>query len=266
MMHCRSALSRNECAVVDVVAATAKFAGAGSIALTPERRSNAPLSLFATSVGSGYLTSLRLGGSFLMRFHRGILLSVLSTGIALGGAPLAPAQDAPSANLQEQSRPVEATPTPRPEKERSKPSLEISAKTPTQPPAPVAEETPAAEELATPAATPEKKTHVKRRTTSASQPKAAEFRVASPMSVSAARALAISAPLPQYPYAAKHAHITGSGLCVMLVDTASGSVTNAIMAQSTGNAILDKITTDTFRTWRFKPGTVSQVRVPITYE
>src|SRR2546426_9910627 len=163
MMHCRSALSRNECAVVDVVAATAKFAGAGSIALTPERRSNAPLSLFATSVGSGYLTSLRLGGSFLMRFHRGILLSVLSTGIALAGAPLAPAQDAPSANLQEQSRPVEATPTPRPEKERSKPSLEISAKTPTQP-APVAEETPAAEELATPAATPEKKTHVKRPT------------------------------------------------------------------------------------------------------
>jgi len=48
MMRCRSALSRNECALVDVVAATAKFAGAGSIALTPERRSNAPLSLSAT--------------------------------------------------------------------------------------------------------------------------------------------------------------------------------------------------------------------------
>ena len=193
-----------------------------------------------------------------MRFHRGTLLSVLSTGIALGGAPLAPAQDAPSANLQEQSRPVEATPTPRPEKERSKPSLEISAKTPTQPPAPVAEETPAA--------TAEKKTRVRRRTTSAVQPKAAGFPVVSPMSMSAARALAISAPLPEYPYQARHAHITGSGLCVMLVDAASGNVTNAIMAQSTGNAILDKVTTDTFRTWRFKPGTVSQVRVPITYE
>jgi len=86
------------------------------------------------------------------------------------------------------------------------------------------------------------------------------------MSMSAARALAISAPLPRYPYEAKHAHITGSGLCVMLVDTANGNVTSAIMAQSTGNAILDKVTTDTFRTWRFKPRTVSQVRVPITYE
>jgi hypothetical protein len=52
----------------------------------------------------------------------------------------------------------------------------------------------------------------------------------------------------------------------MLVDTASGSVTSAVMAQSTGNAILDKITTDTFGRWRFKPGTVSQVQVPITYQ
>jgi outer membrane biosynthesis protein TonB len=39
-----------------------------------------------------------------------------------------------------------------------------------------------------------------------------------------------------------------------------------MMAQSTGNGILDKVTTETFRRWRFKPGTVSQVRVPITYE
>jgi len=201
-----------------------------------------------------------------MRLYRGILLSTLSTGIALAWSPLARAQEATSATLQEQSQPVEATPIPRPEKTRSKPSLEISAKTPSQTPTPVAEETPPVEELATPAATPEKKTRIRRRTASAPQPKAAEFTVASPMSVSAARALAISAPLPEYPYEAKHAHITGSGLCVMLVDTSSGNVTNAMMAQSTGNAILDKVTTDTFRTWRFRPGTVSQVRVPITYE
>jgi len=161
---------------------------------------------------------------------------------------------------------VETTPTPSPVKRTSKPSLEISAEPPSPNPAPVAEETSPAEELATPAATAEKKTRVRRRTTSAVQPKAAGFPVVSPMSMSAARALAISAPLPEYPYQARHAHITGSGLCVMLVDAASGNVTNAIMAQSTGNAILDKVTTDTFRTWRFKPGTVSQVRVPITYE
>jgi hypothetical protein len=38
----------------------------------------------------------------------------------------------------------------------------------------------------------------------------------------------------------------------MIVDTASGKVTNAMMAQSTGNAILDKVP-ETFRRWRFKP-------------
>jgi TonB family protein len=78
--------------------------------------------------------------------------------------------------------------------------------------------------------------------------------------------MAVSAPLPEYPYQAKHANITGSGVCAMIVDIASGKVTNAMMAQSTGNAILDKVTTETFRRWRFKPGSVSQVRVPVTYE
>jgi len=83
--------------------------------------------------------------------------------------------------------------------------------------------------------------------------------------LSAAKAVAISAPLPDYPYLAKRAHITGSGVCVMLVDRRSGRVARAMMEQSTGNAILDKITTDTFAEWRFKPRTVSQVQVPITY-
>jgi TonB family protein len=52
----------------------------------------------------------------------------------------------------------------------------------------------------------------------------------------------------------------------MTVDTATGNVASAVMSQSTGNAILDKVTTDTFGRWRFKPGTVSQVQVPITYQ
>jgi len=86
------------------------------------------------------------------------------------------------------------------------------------------------------------------------------------LSLSAAQAMAVSAPLPEYPYQAKHANITGSGVCVMLVDTVSGKVTNATMMQSTGNRVLDKVTTDTFRRWRFKPGSVSQVGVPVTYE
>jgi TonB family protein len=203
---------------------------------------------------------------FLMRFHREILFSVLCTGIALAGSALARAQDATSGTVHEQPQPIEPTPIRNPEKRTSKPTLEVSAETPSQKPAPVAEQTPPAEELATPAATPEKKTRVKRRATSAAQPKPAGFPTPGLTSMSAAKAIAVSAPLPEYPYQAMRANITGSGVCVMTVDAASGKVTSAMMAQSTGNAILDKVTTDSFLRWRFKPGTVLQVRVPITYE
>jgi protein TonB len=86
-----------------------------------------------------------------------------------------------------------------------------------------------------------------------------------PMSMSSAKAVAVSAPRPEYPYEARRSKITGSGVCVMTVDPGSGSVTSAEMAQSTGNAILDNAATSAFRRWRFKPGTVSRVRTPITF-
>ncbi|MFL6520682.1 MAG: energy transducer TonB [Chthoniobacterales bacterium] len=88
---------------------------------------------------------------------------------------------------------------------------------------------------------------------------------AGPMSMSSAKAVAISAPRPEYPYEARRTHSTGSGVCVMTVDTGSGAVTSAEMAQSTGSPILDNAATSAFRRWRFKPGTVSKVRTPITF-
>ena len=197
---------------------------------------------------------------------RAIVAAFLCTGIALAGSQLARAQDATSTTLPERSEPVQSAPTPVPKKRTSKASVEISAETSSQKPAPVAEDTSRAEELATPAATAEKKTRAKRRAASAAQPNASEFPVVGTMSMSAAKEMAISAPLPEYPYQARRANITGSGVCVIIVDTASGKVTSAVMAESTGNAILDKVTTDTFRKWRFKLGAASQVRVPISYE
>jgi periplasmic protein TonB len=86
-----------------------------------------------------------------------------------------------------------------------------------------------------------------------------------PMSISSAKALATYAPRPQYPYEARSRHITGSGVCVVEVDTASGSVTSASMASSIGNPILDNAATSAFRQWRFKPGSVSKVKIPITF-
>ena len=84
------------------------------------------------------------------------------------------------------------------------------------------------------------------------------------LSISSAKALATYAPRPQYPYEARSRHVTGSGVCVVEVSP-SGSATSASMAQSTGNPILDNAATSAFRQWRFKPGTVSKVRIPITF-
>jgi TonB family protein len=86
------------------------------------------------------------------------------------------------------------------------------------------------------------------------------------MSMSSARVQAIYAPKPPYPYEARSRHITGSGVCVLTVDTGSGRVTDATMAQSTGSPILDNATTTTFMRWRFRAGQVApRVKVPITY-
>jgi TonB family protein len=86
------------------------------------------------------------------------------------------------------------------------------------------------------------------------------------MSISGAKAAAIFAPKPDYPYEARSRHVTGSGVCVLTVDVASGNVTDASMAQSIGSPILDNSTTSTFRRWRFRPGAAApKVKVPITY-
>jgi len=86
------------------------------------------------------------------------------------------------------------------------------------------------------------------------------------MSISGAKAVAIFAPKPDYPYEARSRHVTGSGVALLEVDTASGNVTSASMAQSIGSPILDNSTTSTFRRWRFQPGKCApRVKVPITY-
>ena len=92
-------------------------------------------------------------------------------------------------------------------------------------------------------------------------------KVAAPIKVapiSSARASAVFAPRPEYPYEARSRKITGSGVCVLALDPA-GNVTDATMAQSIGSPILDNATVSTFRRWRFKPGMYTKVKVPITY-
>jgi protein TonB len=141
-----------------------------------------------------------------------------------------------------------------------------AAPEPTPPPEEVVTATPPPE----PEATPE---YVEERTPPPKQPKVAKVApvkaatVGRPgtMSISSAKALATYAPRPQYPYEARSRHITGSGVCVVDVDVGSGSVTGASMAQSIGSPILDNAALSAFRQWRFRPGSVSKVKIPITF-
>ena len=51
----------------------------------------------------------------------------------------------------------------------------------------------------------------------------------------------------------------------MTVDRATGKVSSCHMAQSTGSDILDRAAVSAFSQWQFKPGTVKEVRIPITF-
>ncbi len=85
-----------------------------------------------------------------------------------------------------------------------------------------------------------------------------------PVSFVSAKANLVSAPRPTYPYEARRSRQTGSGK-FLLVFNSSGSVTDVQVAKSTGSAILDQTSVQTFRRWRCKPGAYTKVYVPITY-
>jgi len=85
------------------------------------------------------------------------------------------------------------------------------------------------------------------------------------LTVGNAKAWAMSAPRPDYPYEARSRHITGSGLAIITVDPITGFATDVMMEQSIGNPSLDNSTISTLRRWRFKPGAPIRVRIPITF-
>jgi protein TonB len=169
--------------------------------------------------------------------------------IHLAAVALAQKREAPPVDLSDiPTATVEATL--QPEEQPTPPPEEIPVATP--PPAP-------------PETKPE---YVEERTPPPRQPrpvKVMPIKAPGVMSISGAKALAVNAPRPQYPYEARSKKIMGSGVCVVTVDTASGNVTDATMAQSIGSPILDEAAVTAFRRWRFRPGTVSKVKIPITF-
>ena len=79
------------------------------------------------------------------------------------------------------------------------------------------------------------------------------------------RALATYTPTPQYLFEARAKHLQGEGVVRLDVERKTGHVTSARMLQSTGHQILDDEAVKTFRAWRFKPGSVSGVRIPVRF-
>ena len=84
-------------------------------------------------------------------------------------------------------------------------------------------------------------------------------------SLRSVKAMVAYAPRPVYPYEARRQRVTGSGVALLTVDQTLGTVTDVLIAQSCGNAILDNSTLDALRRWRFKPGSAARVQVPIMY-
>jgi|SRR5262245_19241221 len=236
---------------------------------------------------------------------RGGILVVVCAGVAFAGVHVARTQEATSANLPDQFQTGEMIQTEKSKKKKARsasqtvssapkenaspaseqtaaakelptqivteekkadPTPGIASAPQTQKLAPVSEHAPPEEESAAAAEPAEKKPRAKKRPRPAAQPEMASLAAPVPMSLSVAQSMAITAPLPGYTYEAKRRNLTGSGVCVVTVDPTTGTVTNAMMYQSTGNPLLDKLTIQTFKSWRFKPGTMSQVRVPISYE
>ena len=231
---------------------------------------------------------------------------VVCTSVCFASAHWSRAQEAASASLPDQFQTGEMIQIHKPKKKKAETTSQTVATAPKQDTAPVPDQTPVTEEVPTqiaptaekkaepngsaasmppshkpatptedaaPAEEPavvavpaEKKHRPRKRLRPAVQPEAASISAPVPMSLSVAQSMAITAPLPEYTYEAKRRNLTGSGVCVVTVDTATGTVTNATMFQSTRSPLLDKLTIQTFKSWRFKPGTVSQVRVPISYE
>jgi TonB family protein len=77
--------------------------------------------------------------------------------------------------------------------------------------------------------------------------------------------LAIYTPVPEYSYEARERRMTGSGIVLLNIDLPTGRVTSARMLKSTGYQILDESALSAFRQWRFRPGTVSKVRIPVRF-
>jgi len=79
-----------------------------------------------------------------------------------------------------------------------------------------------------------------------------------------AKRRALYAPPPQYPFAARARHSTGAGIfaCNLRAD---GTVASVDVVKSTGHDELDDAAISALRRWKFSPGELHVVRVPMAF-
>jgi TonB family protein len=76
---------------------------------------------------------------------------------------------------------------------------------------------------------------------------------------------AIYAPKPVYRPEWSKQGLKGKGVVLVTIDTKTGKVSGVQMAQSTGSQLLDGAALQAYSQWRFEPGSVSQVKMPIEF-
>lgn len=70
---------------------------------------------------------------------------------------------------------------------------------------------------------------------------------------------------PRYPSKYQRARIGGTGRFRINIDFKTGNVTSVTVVKSTGSDGLDREAIFALRRWRFKPGKVREVEIPITF-
>ena len=76
---------------------------------------------------------------------------------------------------------------------------------------------------------------------------------------------AIYTPQPAYQAEWVKRGLKGKGVVLVTIDKDTGKVTGAQMLQSTGSKELDGSALEAYSRWRFAPGTVSQVKMPVEF-
>ena len=79
-----------------------------------------------------------------------------------------------------------------------------------------------------------------------------------------AKHLALYAPRPEYPLAARKRHWTGAGVFACKIRS-NGTVASVDVLRSTGHQMLDQAAITAFRQWRFQPGDIKAVKIPIDF-